>query len=432
MKSRKILIGGISLILLALGLAYPHFAIKTCTPAYPPLSIKKSDRVMIIAPHPDDEALATAGVIKYCVDHNIPVEVVIVTNGGFNLAWQRHLEILEAMKQLGLTDNITFLDYPQRLNYLLTQNWNRPYNGSNGIHYSMNEFSHNLNAPYTGESLVMELEDVIRDFKPTIIIYPDSNDTHLDHWATSAFVEYAITKLDYKCTSYGYIIHTPSLWPSPHSYSPNSYLTPPSYLSGSDWVEFPLTEENEKFKTLAIKSYKSQLKKSSSLLLSFVRRNELFSVQHPINLTSPGNSSKDSYPNVISKDPENDMSRNFDSSVDLTNIGLGINNGAWISLQTNGQISTNNTYEFHLLIIYENNTTGKIDIQVKGGRYSINKYGVTLSSPIIINEENDIIENSIIVRIPTTFKKGDKIIMSADAIGFRSIDMTPWQLIEIT
>lgn len=432
-----ILLGGILFIS-----AFVHIpsAIQSGKTVYPLLSFKKSDRVMIIAPHPDDEALAAAGIIRYCVNHNIPVKVVIVTNGGSDLAGQRHTESLEAMKKLGLNDNITFLDYPQvGLTHLLAQNWNKPYMDPKGISHSMNKFSHNPGAPYTGESLAMELEDVIYDFKPTVIIYPDSNDLHQDHWATSAFVEYAITKLNYNCTTLGYMIHTPSnSWPSPHSYSPSSYLTPPSYLSAQeDWVEFPLTEKDEEFKASAIKSYKSQLKKGSYFLLSFVRKNELFSIQHPITISK---NSSTGYPNLIFKDPENDVKKlttsietgikTSESLVDLTNTSFETNNnGTCISLQTKDKISANNIYKFHLLIIYGNNTTAVMDIQIKNGKYHINHYGTTLSNLTFINTRN-----AIIIKIPIIFKKGDNVILSAEAIDSKgkSTDRSPWQIIKIT
>lgn len=44
--------------------------------------IGHSDRVLIVAPHPDDETIDNTGIIRYCIEKNIPVHVVIVTNGG--------------------------------------------------------------------------------------------------------------------------------------------------------------------------------------------------------------------------------------------------------------------------------------------------------------------------------------------------------------
>ncbi|MDI9623795.1 MAG: PIG-L family deacetylase [Methanothermobacter sp.] len=425
-----ILLSGTLLLILVTSDFVYIFAIQNGNIGYPPLYIKESDRVMIIAPHPDDEAISSAGIIRYCTSHNIPVKVVIITNGGFNLAWQRHSESLKAMKQLGLVYNITFLDYPQGLIHLLTQNWDKPYVDSNGISHSINKFSHNLNAPYTGESLAKQLEDVIYDFKPTIIIYPDSNDIHEDHWVTSGFVEYAMTKLNYNCTTLGYIVHTPSnTWPTPHFYFPDSYLTPPSYLSKSEnWVEFRLTGKSEELKASAIKSYKSQLKRGSYYLLSFVKKNELFSVQRPINVTRNSN--------IIFTDPENDVKK-FDNSIetemelsnnsiDLTSISFEAGeNGTCLSLQTKGKISTTDIYEFHLLIIFRDNTTNDIDIEVKNGKYHIN-HG-KLSNLTIFNTQN-----GIIIETPIIFKRGDKVILSADAIKpKKGIDTTPWQIIEI-
>lgn len=62
-------------------------------------NITSSDRVLIVAPHPDDETIATAGVIRYCIENNIPVYVVVVTNGGSgNMGRIRYHESLNATK----------------------------------------------------------------------------------------------------------------------------------------------------------------------------------------------------------------------------------------------------------------------------------------------------------------------------------------------
>src|SRR5665647_1756049 len=73
-------------------------------------NITSSDRVLIVAPHPDDETITTAGVIRYCIENNIPVYVVVVTDGGSGkLGVTRYHESLNATEILGLPDsNITF------------------------------------------------------------------------------------------------------------------------------------------------------------------------------------------------------------------------------------------------------------------------------------------------------------------------------------
>lgn len=43
-----------------------------------------SDKVLILAPHPDDEAIATAGVIQKALKAGSDIKVVFFTNGDFN------------------------------------------------------------------------------------------------------------------------------------------------------------------------------------------------------------------------------------------------------------------------------------------------------------------------------------------------------------
>jgi hypothetical protein len=79
------------------------------------VNLNSSDRVLIVAPHPDDETIGGAGVIRYCIENNIPVYVVVVTNGGSgSLDLTRYHESLNATQVLGLpSSNITFFDYTQ-------------------------------------------------------------------------------------------------------------------------------------------------------------------------------------------------------------------------------------------------------------------------------------------------------------------------------
>ncbi|MEI8062781.1 MAG: PIG-L family deacetylase [Verrucomicrobiota bacterium] len=92
-----------------------------------------NDRIAIIAPHPDDEVLATSGLIQQAVAAGAQVKVIYLTNGDHNqdnfrqfdrrknlapttilgLGEQRRNEALAAMQLLGLTENdLTFLGYP--------------------------------------------------------------------------------------------------------------------------------------------------------------------------------------------------------------------------------------------------------------------------------------------------------------------------------
>ena len=97
------------------------------------LSLQTQDRILVVAPHPDDEAIAAAGVIQEAVRRHIPVRVMYLTNGDSNqlsfLFYRKHFvlspkqsvamgelrqrEAQNAMHLLGLTDDqIIFLGYP--------------------------------------------------------------------------------------------------------------------------------------------------------------------------------------------------------------------------------------------------------------------------------------------------------------------------------
>lgn len=43
--------------------------------------LKATNRVVIVSPHPDDEILATAGIMQYCFEASLPCMVIAVTSG---------------------------------------------------------------------------------------------------------------------------------------------------------------------------------------------------------------------------------------------------------------------------------------------------------------------------------------------------------------
>src|SRR5437870_2680768 len=47
-------------------------------------AIEGTDRVLVLAPHPDDEAIGTGGIIGRALSLPVPVKVVYLTNGDHN------------------------------------------------------------------------------------------------------------------------------------------------------------------------------------------------------------------------------------------------------------------------------------------------------------------------------------------------------------
>src|SRR5262245_47079726 len=71
-----------------------------------PLAIEDTDRILILAPHPDDEILGCGGIIQRAVARKQPLRVVFLTNGDFNersfAVYRRHFVVEpRAVLQMG-------------------------------------------------------------------------------------------------------------------------------------------------------------------------------------------------------------------------------------------------------------------------------------------------------------------------------------------
>lgn len=406
--------------------------------------INSSDRVLIVAPHPDDEAIGAGGVIRYCVEHKIPVEVVVMTDGdtGNGIAVERHNESVNAMNVLGLnSENITFLGYRDgSLPSLLNQNWNynKPYHAHGMINNTNYPFSYQKNASFCGANVALNLEDIICNFKPTIILYPDSEDEQIDHWATNAFVDYAAAQTGYTGAEYNYIIHDPPAWPSPYYYDPSLSLNPPPELAelGYKWVEFPLTHKEERLKEVAFDSYTSQIG-PDSYIRSFIRTNEIFAVQKPVNITISNYTtnyfSNSNYPDDVVKEPEkNSFGKESIRSRELVAVGFQMDqNDTWVSLRTRNNVSNDENYQIHIVSLDMNNPE-RIDILINNGKAYYQKY----SQNSYYNDELELQTrtNGIVLKIPSSaFKNMNSFMINADVIkGYPMVDWTGTCKIKIT
>ena len=264
------------------------------------IAISDRDRVLIIAPHPDDETLGPGLVAKQAVQNGAAVKAVIVTEGDagthaaeaefrktqlapadyLKLGEIRHKESLAAMRGLGIKD-VVFLGFADgSTNSLWRANWDDsvPHEGRNGKTAVPYSFAYDKGAVYSGNSLAETLGAVISEFKPTIIFYPTPEDMHHDHWAVNAFTQYVLAKKDIKSREYTYLVHRGGLWPSPPLYRPNDSLKPPAGLGEIDaaWIKYEVAGEVRADKLEAVNKYKSQTSVNGIWLRSFVRKNELF------------------------------------------------------------------------------------------------------------------------------------------------------------
>ncbi|MCL5676622.1 MAG: PIG-L family deacetylase [Firmicutes bacterium] len=287
------------------------------------LPIAPSDSVLVIAPHSDDETLGAGGLIERAVAEGARVHVVLMTNGdGFTLAageeyrklrpapedymrlaYQRQKESLAALAVLGVpARDVTFLGYPDRG---LAPMWSTYWSPEHRFFSRFTQTDHSpyINsltpgAPYSGQAVVEDLERVLVDDKPTILVFPHPNDMHPDHWATNAFTGYTLQELKdegypfaAQVRQYLYLVHRGD-WPAPKGLHLATELVPPGPLLRTDtsWFRFELDPKGTWAKYQAILKYDSQIRLMRRYLESFARKNDLFGTLPPKEIVqiSPG------------------------------------------------------------------------------------------------------------------------------------------------
>jgi LmbE family N-acetylglucosaminyl deacetylase len=267
----------------------------------------KQDRILILAPHPDDETIATGGVIQAAVRVGADVRVVLLTDGENNelsfivykkrpvlmgkdilaMGETRYKETLAAVNALGLSsEKVIALGYPDfGTMEIMTKFWGvgtkQPFRGMlSRARYVPYQDTLSPKAPYIGESILSDLKQVILDFQPTKIFVSHPADTNRDHRALYLFLRIALWDVQGLISPpqvYPYVIHVVG-WPKPRGYHPEKALEVPSELADSEisWSTLTLDALAIGKKYLAVKQYVSQNEYASKYLPTFVRGNEIF------------------------------------------------------------------------------------------------------------------------------------------------------------
>lgn len=276
------------------------------------LPIKNNDRIMIIAPHPDDEILATGGLLTHFFKNAIPVKIIYLTCGDSNpsLFWrdkklkfspdkfiqtgiERKQEAETAIKILGGDKkDLLFLGYPDNR---LWQMWLKPktnvVSSTTLLNHSPYNFTFKKHRYYKGDNIISDLNESIKKFKPTIIFSPHLRETNLDHQASGLFIKNLVKKINWSGKLYYYLIHYKwmrlfRIYPPKNLFkNREKILYPPCSLWEKDkWFSFWLQPDQLKTKKTALRKYKSQriVPTLNWLFRSFSTQNEIFQlVNHP-------------------------------------------------------------------------------------------------------------------------------------------------------
>jgi len=269
------------------------------------LALPPKSRVILFAPHPDDETLAAGGLLTRLVHQHAAVRVVFVTNGdgypeavkeGFHLQRPtdedylelgelREREALAATRHLGLQKrDVSFLGFPDgglaelwRTHWLRTRPYTSPYTKEDSPPYIDMV---NPDVEYDGQDLTSVITRLLRDFLPTVVIMPNPFDRHPDHEHTAYFVTEALSNLQDQgvlardIVLLTYLVHYPS-WPIVRAPAFDRCFRD-NRLPFTHWTETELSPAESTAKRAALAEYRSQLDVMNGFLRLFLCRNELF------------------------------------------------------------------------------------------------------------------------------------------------------------
>jgi LmbE family N-acetylglucosaminyl deacetylase len=277
---------------------------ETAQPAeWPQINLDTQDRILILAPHPDDEILACAGIIQKAKALGVPLRIVFLTYGDNNewaffvyrkhpviipkavrgMGLIRHDEALLADKAVGvLPKDINFLGYPD---FGTLDIWYRHWQDSPSFLSMLTKVravpypnAFRPGALYKGEEIAKDIAAILKEFKPTKIFLSHPADHNVDHRSLYLFTRVAIWELKIQKGPqlYPYLVHYKE-WPLPRGRHPEKKIEPPqAYQEQIPWEVDLLSAEEVNRKEEALKKHHSQYESAAAYLDSFVRSNELF------------------------------------------------------------------------------------------------------------------------------------------------------------
>jgi LmbE family N-acetylglucosaminyl deacetylase len=294
------------MLLFALASLAPASAQADKLKALEPL-ISHATRLIVFSPHPDDESLGAAGLIQRVLGAGGKVRIVFMTSGdGFpegvekenhishpgakdyrKYGAERREEAVKATALLGVKErDVIFLGFPDGgLSYLRLRFRAHPLAYRSPFTRENHPPAFECLIPqtdYSGRDLSREVERVIAEFQPTLVVTTPPEDQHPDHNATYYFVKKALGQWKRKnpnceCRMFTFLIHF-GQWPIAQGAGAGLHLDPPEGFPdrSGEWISLQLKPEEIETKRKAIMEYRTQMLVMGRFLMSFARSNELW------------------------------------------------------------------------------------------------------------------------------------------------------------
>ena len=215
------------------------------------LTLQSSDRLLLIAPHPDDESLATGGLLQRLRPAGAAARLLLVTNGDNNPWPQRWLE---KRWRIG---------HPERQRWGALRRQEARLALKKLGYEGETHFLHLPDQGLTAKLLQADPEtldrfcDEIQEWSPTQIILPSSYDLHPDHNALYVLLQLALDRTGRSTLpQFHFLVHCkrPDLVPQR--------------------VALPLIEHERHLKRQAILCHTTQMALSRKRFLAYARPEE--------------------------------------------------------------------------------------------------------------------------------------------------------------
>ena len=176
------------------------------------LTISPKDRILVIAPHPDDESIGTGGLLQRARQAGAEVRVIFCTSGDDNPWPQRAIE------------RRVFISTSARLRWAARRRDEaraalRFLLGSDGAALFLNLPDQGVTRLllHGGEQTIATLRAEFVALRPTIVVLPSADDAHPDHSALNVLARFAFTGALHGCRVLTYVVHrrgNSAPWPS--------------------------------------------------------------------------------------------------------------------------------------------------------------------------------------------------------------------------
>jgi LmbE family N-acetylglucosaminyl deacetylase len=217
------------------------------------LKFTSRDRLLILAPHPDDESLASGGLIQRAVKAGAKVRVLFATDGDNNPWPQR---FLERKIQISVTDRARWGRRRRKEALAALELLGLPRGSARFLGLPDQGITNLLMR--AEESVLFTLWAEMTEWEPTLFVMPSATDAHPDHSALFVLVHLAMMRLEKPPRMLRFIIH------------------PPERPSERGRVSLRLTQPEIERKRAAILRHESQMALSRKRFAAYATDTETF------------------------------------------------------------------------------------------------------------------------------------------------------------